>query len=169
MGMGSGASCWGGLNLTDSHNVIVRNLTIARAAGTDAVTCRARATSGSITDLSSESDGEDDGVDDAYFTSRATPTVLTVSWTRLHDHRDATGGHAVDNGDEDCGHLDGDVPPRFCSAHVGGGAAGFGTAHVFNHYADIRGLRGRRGRWAPSCASRGRCSRTSLPFTTCNR
>jgi pectate lyase len=143
VGAGAGAQLvGGGLDLTDSHNVIVRNLTIARAAGTDAVTLlRSRNVWIDHCDLSSEPDAEDGAYDGLIDITRASDAV-TVSWTRLHDHRDATlVGHAVDNGDEDRGHLT--VTYHHDLFRRTSGAAPrvrFGTAHVFNnHYVDVEG------------------------------
>ena len=170
VGMGSGAELLGGgLNLTDSHNAIVRNLTIARAAGTDAVTLlRSRNVWIDHCDLSSETDAEDGAYDGLIDITHATDAV-TVSWTRLHDHRDATlVGHAVDNGDEDRGHLT--VTYHHNLFRRTSGAAPrvrFGTAHVFNnHYADIAGYAVAATMGAIVRVERSVFENVTLPFTT---
>jgi pectate lyase len=143
VGAGAGAELvGGGLDLTDSHNVIVRNLTIARAAGTDALTLlRSRNVWIDHCDLSSEAAADEGAYDGLIDITRASDGV-TVSWTRLHDHRDATlVGHSADNGDEDRGHLT--VTYHHDLFQRVSGAAPrvrFGAAHVFNnHYVALTG------------------------------
>lgn len=169
-GVGAAAALvGGGLDLTDSHNVIVRNLTIARAAGTDAVTLlRSRNVWIDHCDLSSVADAEDGAYDGLVDITHASDAV-TVSWTRLHDHRDATlVGHAVDNGDEDRGHLT--VTYHHDLFRRTSGAAPrvrFGTVHVFNnHYADIAGYAVASTMGAIVRIERSVFENVALPFTT---
>lgn len=170
VGAGAGAELvGGGLDLTDSQNVIVRNLTIARAAGTDALTLlRSRNVWIDHCDLSSEVDADDGAYDGLIDITRASEAI-TVSWTRMHDHRDATlVGHAVDNGDEDRGHLTvtyhHDLFQRLSGAAP---RVRFGAAHVFNnHYVELSGYAVAATMGADVRVERSVFEGVALPITT---
>jgi len=134
MGAASGMS-GGGLNLSDSHNVILRNLVIEKAVGTDAVTI---SSAHNIwidhCDLSSDKDhGKDyyDGLVDIIPAS----DFVTVSWTRLHDHyqTDVIGADDGDTGD--AGHLNVTFEHNlFQSTYSHNPSIRFGNLHALNNY-----------------------------------
>ncbi len=170
VGIGSTAALvGGGLDLTDSHNVVVRNLTIARAAGTDAVTLlRSRNVWIDHCDLSSERAADKGAYDGLVDITHASDHV-TVSWTRLHDHRDASlVGHAADNGDEDSGHLTVTYHHDLFERCAGAAPrARFGTVHVFNdHYVDLDGYAVASTTEALALVERSVFERVALPITT---
>jgi pectate lyase len=96
----------GGLNLTDSSNVIIRNLQISKATADegDAITIlRSKHVWIDHCELSSEKTGGNyDGLVDITHAS----DFITVSWTILRDHRDSSLiGHSESNMVEDTDHL----------------------------------------------------------------
>lgn len=129
----------GGLNLNGSSNVIIKNLTIARAAGTDAITVQGPdATNIWIDhcDLSSEQHADADAYDGLVDITHAADWI-TVSWTRFHDHRD-TGivGHSDSNAAEDTGHLHVTYDHDLFQRVDAGPRVRFGTVHLFNVFFD---------------------------------
>src|SRR4051812_42187788 len=97
----------GGLALDGVHNVIVQNLRISKAVGTDAITVIRGANHIWIDhdDLSSDlSHGKDyyDGLVDITHAA----DYITVSWNHFHDHyKVSLVGHSDSNAAEDTGHL----------------------------------------------------------------
>ena len=168
--VGVGASLvGGGLNLTDSHNVIVRNLTIARATGTDAITLlRSRHVWIDHCDLSSDQTSAEGTYDGLVDITHATDDV-TISWTHFHDHRDVSlVGHSADNGAEDRGHLTvtyhHDLFERVKGASP---RARFGSVHVFNnHYVDVGGYAVAAVMGATALVERTVFENVALPITT---
>jgi pectate lyase len=136
--LGSGASSGltgGGLNLTDSSNVILQNLVISKAHGTDAISLNA---SKNIwidhCDLSSERNADADSYDGLVDITHASDFV-TISWTRYHDHND-TGiiGHSDSNGVEDTGTFHITYHHDLFTDVTAGPRVRFGSVHVFNVY-----------------------------------
>ena len=125
----------GGLDLTKSENVVIRNLVIAKALGTDAVTVnRSKHIWIDHCDFSSERDapaGTYDGLVDITHGSND----MTISWTVFHDHRD-TGvvGHT-----DDLTQMAEDVALAVTYHHnlflrvLSGPRVRFGVAHVVNN------------------------------------
>jgi pectate lyase len=150
VGLGAASGLDGfGLNLTDSSDVVIRNLRISKAVGTDAVSLN-HSTHVWIDhcDLSSAiDDGQSyDGLVDITHASDA----VTVSWTRLHDHlHPSTIGHDDGNASEDTGHLNVTLHhDLFATTHSYNPSIRFGTLHAFdNHYVGImlNGIASRMG------------------------
>jgi pectate lyase len=169
VGVGAGSGfAGGGLNLKGSQNVIIRNLTIARATGTDAITLQL---SKNIwidhCDLSSDLDHDAGTFDGLVDVTHATDFV-TVSWTRYHDHDD-TGiiGHSEDNGDEDTGHLTVTYHHNLFRNVIAGPTARFGSVHVYNNDFDRvtdHALAARSG--AVMLVERNVFTQVALPITT---
>ena len=129
----------GGLDLNGSRNVIIKNLTIAKATDTDAITIQGPdATNIWIDhcDLSSEWHADGASYDGLVDITHAADWI-TVSWTRFHDHRD-TGivGHSDSNGTEDTGHLHVTYEHDLFQRVDAGPRVRFGTVHVFNVFFD---------------------------------
>jgi pectate lyase len=123
----------GGLDLTGSSDVIIKNLVISRALGTDAITLNA---STGIwidhCDLSSDRAADAGSYDGLVDITHASDFV-TVSWTHFHDHDD-TGivGHSVNNGTQDTGHLTVTYHhDLFTNVNVGPRVR-FGSVHVYD-------------------------------------
>jgi pectate lyase len=130
----------GGLDLTDSHNIIIRNLRIEKPVGVDAIEIlRAHHVWIDHCDLSSDRvqlEGHYDGLVDI---TRASDFV-TVSWTKFHDHLNASlVGHREDNGAEDIGHLTVTYHHNLFQRINGAiPRVRFGKVHLFNnHYEDV--------------------------------
>jgi len=131
----------GGLLIIKQHNVIVHNLTIAKApAPSDAVGIQA---SDHVwvdhcdfsTDLTAPR-GTYDGLVDVTHAS----DYVTVSWTRFHDHYNVSlVGHSANNAAEDSGHLTVTFHHnQFLRTPTGSPRARFGHVHVFgNHYQTV--------------------------------
>jgi pectate lyase len=125
----------GGLNLTGSSNVIIKNLVISKAAATDAISLN-----GSTNiwidhcDLSSVRDADAGSYDGLIDITHASDFV-TISWTRYHDHRD-TGivGHSDSNGVEDMPALHITYHHDLFTDVMAGPRIRFGSVHVFNVY-----------------------------------
>jgi pectate lyase len=135
VGLGAGSGfVGGGLRLKEVQNVVIRNLVIARATGTDAITVQA---SHNVwidhCDLSSDLT-HDAGTYDGLVDITHASDFVTVSWTRYHDHDD-TGiiGHSEDNGAEDTGHLTVTYHHDLFQNVTSGPTARFGTVHAFNN------------------------------------
>jgi pectate lyase len=133
-GAGSGLT-GGGLNLTDSSNVILKNLVISKATGTDAISLN-HSTNIWIDhcDLSSDRNADAGSYDGLVDITHASDFV-TISWTRYHDHDD-TGiiGHSDDNGDQDIGTLHVTYHHDLFTNVTAGPRVRFGSVHVFNVY-----------------------------------
>jgi pectate lyase len=143
LGVGADAGLTGaGLDLTDVHDVIVRNLSISKVVGADAI---ALTRSSNIwidhCDLSSDR-LHDDNVDfyDGLIDITHASDFVTVSWTRFHDHVKTTlVGHSADNVDEDDMHLTVTYHHNLFSNTVNGIRTRFGKIHVFNnHFLGVR-------------------------------
>ncbi len=129
----------GGLNLTGSANIIIKNLVISKPTaadtGTDAISLN-----GSTNiwidhcDLSSDRTADAGSYDGLVDITRASDFV-TISWTRYHDHRD-TGivGHSDTNGDQDTGKLHITYHHDLFTDVTAGPRVRFGSVHIFNVY-----------------------------------
>lgn len=142
IGVGSGSGLTGcGLNLADAHNVIVRNLNIAKvpaSVGNGDAVHMDNSTNIWIdhNDLSSDTThGTDyyDGLLDATHGSN----YITVSWNRLHDHvKCSLVGHSDNNSSEDTGKLKLTYHHNeFSNCFQRNPRVRFGNpVHVFNNY-----------------------------------
>ncbi|GAA0662972.1 pectate lyase [Kitasatospora atroaurantiaca] len=135
VGAGSGLT-GGGLRVKASTNVIIRNLNISKAVGTDAITVQA-STKVWIdhNDLSSDrSHGKDyyDGLLDITHGS----DYVTASWNYFHDHyKVSLVGHSDKNAAEDTGKLHVTYGHnRFNNVNSRLPSVRFGTAHVYSNY-----------------------------------
>jgi pectate lyase len=128
-----------GLDLTGSENIIIQNLSIARAVGEDAITVqRSRNVWIDHCDLGSDRDhpqGYYDGLVDITHAS----DYVTVSWTVMHDHFDSgLVGHSDDNGAEDTGHLTVTLHHNDYTRIESGPRVRFGRVHVYdNLFEDV--------------------------------
>jgi pectate lyase len=136
--IGSGAASGltgGGLNLTGSDNVIIKNLLISKAVGTDAISLNL-STHVWIDhcDLSSDR-GAEAGTYDGLVDITHASDFVTVSWTRYHDHDD-TGiiGHSDLNVDQDMGKLDVTYHHDLFTNVTAGPRVRFGSVHIFDVY-----------------------------------
>ncbi|WP_445525903.1 pectate lyase family protein [Streptomyces cyslabdanicus] len=137
LGVGSSSGfTGGGLRLKNVGNVVVRNLQISKAVGTDAITVQ-----GSTkvwidhNSLSSDRDHGKDYYDGLLDVSHASDYV-TVSWNTFKDHyKGSLVGHSDSNASEDTGHLRvtyhhnwfNNVNSRIPSLR-------FGTGHFYDNY-----------------------------------
>ncbi|MFH9979368.1 polysaccharide lyase family 1 protein [Streptomyces sp. NPDC017179] len=137
LGVGSASGfTGGGLRLKNVSNVVVRNLQISKAVGTDAITVQ-----GSTkvwidhNSLSSDRDHGKDYYDGLVDISHASDYV-TVSWNTFKDHyKGSLVGHSDSNASEDTGHLRvtyhhnwfNNVNSRIPSLR-------FGTGHFYDNY-----------------------------------
>ncbi|MFB7324336.1 MULTISPECIES: polysaccharide lyase family 1 protein [unclassified Streptomyces] len=137
LGVGSSSGfTGGGLRLKNVSNVVVRNLQISKAVGTDAITVQ-----GSTkvwidhNSLSSDRDHGKDYYDGLLDVSHASDYV-TVSWNTFKDHyKGSLVGHSDSNASEDTGHLRvtyhhnwfNNVNSRIPSLR-------FGTGHFYDNY-----------------------------------
>jgi pectate lyase len=144
--VGSGAASGltgGGLNLTGSDNVIIKNLVISKALGTDAISLN-QSTHVWIDhcDLSSDRGADADTYDGLVDITRASDLV-TVSWTRYHDHDD-TGiiGHSDSNAAQDTGFLHVTYHHDLFTNVTAGPRVRFGSVHLFNDYFEGIGYYG---------------------------
>ncbi len=140
IGLGDASGFTGaGLDLTDSENIIIRNLVITKAVDTDAITVqRSRHVWIDHCDLSSDRD-HDQGYYDGLIDITHASDDVTVSWTELHDHYDSgLVGHSVDNVDEDNGHLTVTYHHNRYAQVETGPRVRFGNVHVFNNvFTDV--------------------------------
>jgi pectate lyase len=132
----------GGLNLTDSHNVIIQRLTISQAVKTDAVSVT-RATNIWIDhcDFASDMSRPKDTFDGLVDITHASDWV-TVSWTKFHNHWNVgLIGHDELNGAEDLNHLTVTYHHNwFFIVNSNTPRSRFGSVHVFNNlFQDITG------------------------------
>ncbi|OIJ68581.1 pectate lyase family protein [Streptomyces mangrovisoli] len=137
LGVGSASGfTGGGLRLKKVTNVVVRNLNISKAVGTDAITVQ---TSTKVwldhNTLSSDRDHDKDYYDGLVDITHASDYV-TVSWNVFKDHwKGSLVGHSDSNASEDTGHLRvtyhhnwfSDVNSRIPSLR-------FGTGHFYDNY-----------------------------------
>ncbi|MFE9173849.1 polysaccharide lyase family 1 protein [Streptomyces kebangsaanensis] len=137
LGVGSSSGfTGGGLRLKNVGNVVVRNLNISKAVGTDAITVQ-----GSTkvwidhNTLSSDRDHGKDYYDGLLDITHASDYV-TVSWNTFKDHyKGSLVGHSDSNASEDTGHLRvtyhhnwfNNVNSRIPSLR-------FGTGHFYDNY-----------------------------------
>ncbi len=129
----------GGLDLNGSSNVILKNLTIQRAVGTDAITVQGPDSTNiwiDHCDLSSQLHPDGASYDGLADITHAADWI-TVSWTRFHDHKD-TGiiGHSDSNGAEDTGFLHVTYYYDWFQNVDAGPRVRFGTVHVLNTFFD---------------------------------
>ena len=132
VGANSGLS-GGGLRVKGANNVIIQNLKISKAKGTDAITIQ-KSTHIWVdhNDLSSDlSHGKDfyDGLVDITHAG----DLVTVSW--IHDHFKASlVGHSDSNASEDTGKLRVTYHHNyFLNTNSRGPSLRFGTGHAFNN------------------------------------
>lgn len=129
----------GGLNLTGSANIIIKNLVISKPTGADTGT-DAISLNGSTNiwidhcDLSSDRSADAGTYDGLVDITRGSDFV-TISWTRYHDHRD-TGiiGHSDSNADQDTGKLHVTYHHDLFTDVTAGPRVRFGSVHIFNVY-----------------------------------
>jgi pectate lyase len=129
----------GGLDLAGNSNIIIKNLVISKAAGTDAITIQGPGSSNiwvDHCDLSSELHPDGASYDGLVDITHAAEMV-TVSWTVFHDHKD-TGiiGHSDTNMTEDTGHLHVTYDHDMFQNVDAGPRVRFGTVHVLNSFFD---------------------------------
>jgi pectate lyase len=125
----------GGLDLNGSSNIIIKNLVISKAVGTDAITIQGPDSTNiwiDHCDLSSvlHADGASyDGLVDITHAA----DLITISWTSFHDHKD-TGiiGHSDTNGTQDMGFLHVTYSHDWFRNVDAGPRARFGNVHVLN-------------------------------------
>jgi len=127
----------GGLSLDGVHNVIVQNLRISKAVGTDAITIIRGANHIWVDhdDLSSDlSHGKDyyDGLVDITHAS----DYVTVSWNTFKDHyKGSLVGHSDNNASEDTGHLRVTYHHNhFSNVYSRIPSLRFGTGHFYDNY-----------------------------------
>lgn len=126
----------GGLVVKSVSNVIIQNLKISRAKGTDAITVQ-KATRIWIdhNDLSSDQSHGKDYYDGLVDITHAADYV-TVSYNRFHNHyKVSLVGHSDDNGSEDTGHLRVTYYGNwFQNVNSRTPSIRFGKAHIFDNY-----------------------------------
>ena len=137
IGVGSNSGLTGGgLRVKNSSNVIIQNLKISKAVGTDAITVQ---TSTRVwidhNDLSSDMSHDKDYYDGLLDITHASDYV-TVSWNKLHDHwKVSLVGHSDSNASEDTGHLRVTYHHNyFLNFNSRAPSLRFGTGHVYNNY-----------------------------------
>lgn len=129
----------GGLDLAGSSNVIIRNLVISKAAGTDAVTVQGPGSTNiwiDHCDFSSEQHPDGTSYDGLVDITHAAD-FITVSWTRFTDHDD-TGivGHSDSNAAQDTGFLHVTYDHDLFQNVDAGPRVRFGTVHIFSSFFD---------------------------------
>ncbi|MES1206865.1 MAG: polysaccharide lyase family 1 protein [Pseudomonadota bacterium] len=129
----------GGLDLNGNSNIIIKNLVIAKAVGTDAITIQGPGSSNiwvDHCDLSSERHPDGASYDGLIDITHAADSI-TISWTAFHDHRDTSiVGHSDLNGSEDKGHLHVTYDHDLFRNVDAGPRIRFGTVHIFNVFFD---------------------------------
>ncbi|WP_372664773.1 pectate lyase family protein [Amycolatopsis kentuckyensis] len=138
LGVGSGSGfTGGGLAVDKSSNVIIRNLAIAKAVGTDAIQIQRGATRVWIdhNDLSSDLDHGKDYYDGLLDISHAADGI-TVSWNKFHDHyKVSLVGHSDNNAAEDTGKLHVTYSHNwFENVNSRLPSLRFGTGHAYDNY-----------------------------------
>jgi pectate lyase len=150
VGVGPSSGLLGfGLDLGDSHDIIIRNLVIAKAT-TDAISLN-NTTHVWIDhcDLSSDLAHGKDYYDGLVDITHASDDV-TISWTRFHDHyHPSLIGHDDANAAQDTGHLNVTYHHNlFEHTESYNPTIRFGKLHAFdNHYVDLllNGISSRMG------------------------
>jgi pectate lyase len=137
LGVGSSSGfTGGGLRVKGRTNVILRNLVISKAVGTDAITLQA-ATHVWVdhNDLSSDMSHDKDYYDGLLDITHAADYV-SVSWNKFHDHyKVSLVGHSDSNASEDTGHLRVTYSHNwFTNVNSRLPSIRFGKAHILNNY-----------------------------------
>ncbi|WP_443053971.1 pectate lyase family protein [Streptomyces sp. IBSBF 2435] len=137
LGVGSNSGLTGGgIRLKNAQNVILRNLVISKAVGTDAITVQ-KSTQVWIdhNDLSSDQTHGKDYYDGLLDITHAADNV-SVSWNKFHDHyKVSLVGHSDDNASEDTGHLRVTYSHNwFTNVNSRLPSLRFGKSHIFNNY-----------------------------------
>ncbi|MEV6641812.1 pectate lyase [Amycolatopsis sp. NPDC051371] len=138
LGVGSGSGfTGGGLAVDKSSNVIIRNLAISKAVGTDAIQIQRGATRVWVdhNDLSSDLDHGKDYYDGLLDISHAADGI-TVSWNKFHDHyKVSLVGHSDNNASEDTGKLHVTYSHNwFENVNSRLPSLRFGTGHAYDNY-----------------------------------
>jgi pectate lyase len=138
LGVGSGSGfTGGGLAVDKSSNVILRNLVISKAVGTDAIQIQRGATKVWVdhNDLSSDLDHGKDYYDGLLDISHAADGI-TVSWNKFHDHyKVSLVGHSDNNAAEDTGKLHVTYSHNwFDNVNSRLPSLRFGTGHAYDNY-----------------------------------
>ncbi|MFI5585438.1 polysaccharide lyase family 1 protein [Amycolatopsis sp. NPDC051758] len=138
LGVGSGSGfTGGGLAVDKSSNVILRNLVISKAVGTDAIQIQRGATKVWVdhNDLSSDLDHGKDYYDGLLDISHAADGI-TVSWNKFHDHyKVSLVGHSDSNAAEDTGKLHVTYSHNwFDNVNSRLPSLRFGTGHAYDNY-----------------------------------
>lgn len=137
LGVGSNSGfTGGGLRVKDRTNVIIRNLVISKAVGTDAITVQ-HSTKVWVdhNDLSSDQSHGKDYYDGLLDITHAADYV-SVSWNKFHDHyKVSLVGHSDSNASEDTGHLRVTYSHNwFYNVNSRLPSLRFGKGHMFNNY-----------------------------------
>lgn len=137
LGVGSSSGfTGGGLRLKSVSNVVVRNLDISKAVGTDAITVQ-NSTKVWIdhNTLSSDRDHGKDYYDGLLDITHASDYV-TVSWNSFKDHyKGSLVGHSDSNASEDTGHLRVTYHHNwFNNVNSRTPSLRFGTGHFYDNY-----------------------------------
>ncbi len=127
----------GGLDLAGSSNIIIRNLVISKAVGTDAVTIQGPGSTNiwiDHCDLSSEQHPDGASYDGLVDITHAAD-LITVSWTRYSNHDD-TGiiGHSDTNAAQDTGTLHVTYDHDLFQDVDAGPRVRFGMVHIFSSF-----------------------------------
>ncbi|WP_410674390.1 polysaccharide lyase family 1 protein [Amycolatopsis sp. cmx-4-68] len=138
LGVGSGSGfTGGGLAVDKSSNVIIRNLAISKAVGTDAIQIQRGATRVWIdhNDLSSDLDHGKDYYDGLLDITHGADKI-TVSWNKFHDHyKVSLVGHSDSNAAEDTGKLHVTYSHNwFENVNSRMPSLRFGTGHAYDNY-----------------------------------
>jgi pectate lyase len=129
----------GGLNLAGNSNIVLRNLVISKAAGTDAVSIQGPGSTNiwiDHCDFSSEEHPDGTTYDGLVDITHAAD-FITVSWTRFTNHDD-TGiiGHSDSNAAQDTGYLHVTYDHDLFQNVAAGPRVRFGAVHVFSSFFD---------------------------------
>ena len=138
LGVGSGSGfTGGGLAISKSTNVIIRNLAISKAVGTDAIQIIRGASRVWIdhNDLSSDMSHGKDYYDGLLDITHAADNI-TVSWNKFHDHyKVSLVGHSDSNSSEDTGKLHVTYSHNwFENVNSRLPSLRFGTGHAYDNY-----------------------------------
>lgn len=137
LGVGSSSGfTGGGLRLKKVSNVVIRNLNISKAVGTDAITVQA--STKVWIDHNALSSDRDHGKD--YYDGLVDIThgsdFVTVSWNTFKNHyKGSLVGHSDNNASEDTGHLRVTYHHNyFSNVNSRIPSLRFGTGHFYNNY-----------------------------------
>ncbi|ORY18039.1 pectate lyase B [Clohesyomyces aquaticus] len=137
IGQSSAAKLAGfGLTVKRKNNVIIRNLSISKVVGGDAIAVQYASNVWiDHCDLSSDRDHDKDYYDGLLDLTHAAD-FITVSNTFFHDHwKCSLVGHSDNNGDEDTAHLRVTYHNNYWkNINSRGPSIRFGTGHIFNNY-----------------------------------